>query len=108
MRTRILAVSLFMLAGATPALADTLHEVTTHGMIVSLGDRQFEVDFTPDGKLTVNGGQATGSWRIDGDRLCTTVNAAPENCVAYPKDKKSGDTFEAPSAQGGAATVKIK
>jgi hypothetical protein len=106
MRNLLAAMGLLTLA--TPAFAGTLQEVTTHGMIVSVGDRQFEVDYTPDGKLTVNGGQATGSWRIDGDRLCTTVNAGPENCVAYPKDKKSGDTFEVPGAQGGSATVKIK
>jgi hypothetical protein len=106
MRSLLLAAGL--LALATPAFADTLQEVTTHGMIVSVGDRKFEVDYTPDGKLTVNGGQATGAWRIDGDRLCTTFNAGPETCVAYPKGKASGDTFEVPGAQGGSATVKIK
>jgi hypothetical protein len=105
MRSLLLAAGL--LALATPAFADTLQEVTAHGMVVRVGDRQFEVDYTPDGKFTVNGGQATGTWHIDGDRLCTTTNANPENCVVYPKGKKSGDSFEVTGPQGS-ATVKIK
>jgi hypothetical protein len=93
---------------ATPAAADTLQEVTTHGMVVMIGDMPIEVDFTPDGKLTAAGGAATGTWRIDGDKLCTTMDAAPtENCVPYPKGKKSGDSFEVTGPQGS-ATVKIK
>jgi hypothetical protein len=106
MRTLLIALGLAALAA--PAFADTLQEVTTHGMVVSVGGQQFEVDYTADGKLTVNGGLETGTWRLDGDRLCATVGAAPENCVVYPKDKKSGDTFEVPGTRGGTATVKIK
>ena len=102
-----LAAATFALA-ATPALADTLQEVTTHGMILILGDMQIPVDFTPDGKLTVLNGAASGKWRIDGDKLCTTMDANPaENCVAYPSGKKSGDSFEVTGPQGS-ATVKIK
>lgn len=97
-----------LLSFATAAFGDTLREVTTHGMIVSIGSRQFEVNYTPDGKLTVSGGQGTGTWRIDGDTLCTTTNGGPENCVVYPKGKKSGDSFEVTGAQGGSAVVKIK
>ena len=94
--------------GATPAFADTLHEVTTHGIVIMLGDMQIEVTYTPDGKFTAADGQVTGAWRIDGDRLCTTSNFDPnESCIAYPKDKKSGDSFDVTSPQG-TATVKIK
>lgn len=107
MRTLLIAAGLAALV-ATPALADTLQEVTTHGMIITIGDMQIPVDFTPDGKLTVAGGAATGKWRIDGDKLCTTIDANPtENCVPYPSGKKSGDSFEVTGPQG-AATVKIK
>ncbi|HZZ70018.1 MAG TPA: hypothetical protein VFE18_17745, partial [Phenylobacterium sp.] len=59
---------------ATPAAADTLQEVTTHGMVIMLGDMPIEVDYTPDGKFTAAGGAATGKWRIDGDKLCTTLD----------------------------------
>lgn len=106
MRNLLLTVA-GVLALATPALADTLQEVTTHGMLILLGERQIQVDYTPDGKFTLNGGQATGTWRIDGDRLCTSTNGNPENCVPYPTGKKSGDSFEVTGPQGS-ATVKIK
>lgn len=107
MRARLLALSLSMMAAALPAAADTLQEVTTHGIVIQLGDRQIDVVYTPDGKFTVNGGMASGTWRIDGDRLCAITNGNPEACVAYPKGKKSGDSFEVTGPEGS-ATVKIK
>jgi hypothetical protein len=36
-----------------------------------------------------------------------STEATAEECVVYPKDKKSGDTFEITSSQG-VSTVKIK
>jgi hypothetical protein len=97
-----------VIASATPVLADTLQEVTTHGMVIMLGDMQIEVTYTPDGKYTAADGQVTGTWKIDGDKLCTTSNFDPnENCVPYPKGKKSGDSFEVTGPQGS-ATVRIK
>ena len=104
--------SLFGLAAAlilsTPALAGTLQEVTTKGEIVSIQGLEMEVKFTPDGKFTAFDGQITGTWRIDGDRLCTVSNVEPgESCAIYPKDKKSGDSFEV-TGNGGSATIKIK
>jgi hypothetical protein len=107
MRARLLAMSLLMMAAASPVAADTLQEVTAHGIVVLLGGRRIDVDYTPDGKLTVNSGQMTGTWRIDGDRLCASINGNPEACVPYPTGKKSGDTFEVTGPEG-AATVKIK
>jgi hypothetical protein len=49
----------------------------------------------------------TGTWRIDGDKLCTTTPEAGETCSTYPADKKSGDTFEVSNEQGS-AKVHIK
>jgi hypothetical protein len=93
---------------ATPALADTLQEVTTHGMVLVVQDMNIDVVFTPDGKFSALDGQITGTWRIDGNKLCTTSNAAPdEQCVEYPTGKKSGDSFEVTGPQGS-ATIKIK
>ena len=49
-----------------------------------------DVVYTPDGKFTAASGQVTGTWRIDGEKLCTTSNFQPtEECTAYPKGKKS-------------------
>ena len=111
MRTAIMvmaALALSSTALATPAAADTLTEVTTHGIILTVGDMDIPVTYTPDGKLSAMDGQVTGTWRIDGDKLCTTSNFDPnESCIEYPKDKKSGDSFELTSPQG-TAMVKIK
>jgi hypothetical protein len=97
-----------ILALAAPAAADTLQEVTTKGIVLSVQGMDIDVKYTPDGKFTAMDGQVTGEWRIDGDKLCTKSNFDPnEQCVEYPKDKKSGDSFEVTGPQG-AATIKIK
>jgi len=106
MRTLLAAIA--ALALATPAFADTLQEVTTKGIVVTIQGMDIEVTYTPDGKFTAMDGQITGAWRIDGDKLCTSSNFDPnETCVEYPHDKTSGDTFEVTGPQGS-AMVKIK
>ena len=105
---RALLAAVAAAAFATPALADTLQEVTTKGIILTVQGMDIDVKYTPDGKFTAMDGQVTGEWRIDGDKLCTKSNFDPnETCVAYPKDKKSGDTFDLTGPQG-TATIKIK
>jgi len=104
----IAAAASFMAFAALPAAADTLQEVTTHGMVLIIQDMEIDVAYTPDGKFTAADGQVTGAWKIDGDKMCTTSNLDPnETCVAYPHDKKSGDSFELTSPQG-TVTVRIK
>jgi hypothetical protein len=102
MRTLIIAAALFAgLVDATPVLADTLSEVTSHGIVLTIGDMDIDVSYTPDHKFSAMGGQVTGAWRIDGDKLCTSSNVDPnETCFAYPKDKKSGDKFDVDTGQG--------
>jgi hypothetical protein len=105
---RLFIAAAALVAFATPALADTLQEVTTHGMVIMVQDMQIEVTFTPDGKFSALDGQITGTWRIDGTKLCTTSNVDPnENCVEYPTGKKSGDSFDVTGPQGS-ATIRIK
>lgn len=105
---RILLAAAAVLAFAAPAAADTLQEVTTKGIVLSVQGMDIDVTYTPDGKFTAMEGQVTGDWRIDGDKLCTKSNFDPnEQCVAYPKDKKSGDSFDVTGPQG-TATIKIK
>ena len=106
MRNLLLAAA--VLALATPAVAGTIQEVTTKGIILSVQGMDIDVIYTPDGKFTAMDGQVTGEWRIDGEKLCTKSNFDPnETCLEYPKDKKSGDSFEVVGPQG-AATIKIK
>jgi hypothetical protein len=105
---RLLIATAGLMALALPASADTLQEVTTHGMIMIIQDMEIDVAYTPDGKFTALDGQVTGTWKIDGDKMCTTSNLDPnETCVAYPPDKKSGDSFELTGPQG-TVTVRIK
>lgn len=107
MRKLILAAAAVALM-ATPVLASTLTEVTTHGIILTIGDMDIPVSYTPDGKFTAMDGAVTGTWKIDGDKLCTTSTADPnETCVAYPKDKKSGDTFML-DTPNGSVQIKIR
>ena len=108
MRNLIAAISLLALAAAVPARAGTLEEITTHGMVVTIADMDIDISFTPDGKFTGMEGQLTGTWKIDGDKMCTTSNLNPsETCLAYPSDKKSGDSFDLTGPQGS-VKVKIK
>lgn len=108
MRLLIAAAALLSMLVAAPALADTLQEATTRGVVISVAGMDIDVAYTPDGKFTALDGQVTGTWRIDGDKLCTTSNFEPaESCVAYPKGKKSGDSFEITSSQG-TVTIRIK
>jgi hypothetical protein len=108
MRSLLLAGAL-TLALAAPAFADTLKEVTTKGVVMSIQGMDIPIAYKPDGTfaIDVQGQSITGKWRIDGAKLCTTSSMAPEErCTEYPKDKKSGDSFEVTSAMGS-ATIKI-
>lgn len=106
MRKLLIAAAAFALA--TPAFAGTLQEITTKGMILVVEGMEIDVKYTPDGKFTAMDGQVTGTWKIDGDKLCTTSNFDPtEQCLEYPKDKKAGDSFEVTGPMG-TATIKIK
>jgi hypothetical protein len=108
MRYALIAFTAAALAFASAAAADTLQEVTTRGIILSVQGTDIDVTYTPDGKFTAMDGQVTGAWRIDGDKMCTSSNFDPnETCVVYPKDKKSGDSFEMSGPQG-VVTIKIK
>lgn len=108
MRSLMLATAAVALAA--PAFAQgatTLQEVTTKGIVLDVGGFIVDVDYKPDGTFSAMDGAATGKWRIDGEKLCTSTDATPEECVVYPAGKKSGDSFEVTGAQG-TAMVKIK
>ena len=114
---RLAVTGAALAAFAAPAFADTIKEVTTKGIILTIDqigsvDITYKADGTFVGKNdqleAAIGGPLTGKWRIDGDKLCTTADIQPtETCQVYPKDKKSGDEFEIASDQG-TAKIKIK
>jgi hypothetical protein len=90
---------------ARPA-SSTLKEIVTRGSVLMIEGADIDVTYTPDGKFTAMNGAVKGTWRIEGDTLCTTTSFQPvESCVLYPQDRKSGDIFEIMSEQG---LVKIR
>jgi len=104
--TAVAMAMAFAVAGS--AAAGTLEEVTTKGIVLSVQGMDIDITYTPDGKFTAMEGQVTGTWRIEGPKLCTTSNFEPEEqCVEYPADKTSGDSFEV-TGPAGSATIKIK
>lgn len=105
---RLLIAAAAFAAFAMPAAADTIDEVVKNGIVLTIQGMDIDVTYTPDGKFTAMDGQVTGTWKKDGDKMCTSSNFQPEeSCTVYPADKKSGDTFELTSPEGS-ATIKIK
>ena len=107
---RIIIASLAALLAA-PAIAQTtttLQEVTTKGIVMDAGGFTIDVAYTPDGKFTAMDGAVTGTWRIDGEKLCTVNSMSPsENCIAYPAGKKPGDEFKVTNPMLGEVSVTI-
>ncbi|HVY89755.1 MAG TPA: hypothetical protein VG942_12850 [Hyphomonadaceae bacterium] len=93
-------------ASAEPANAGTLREVLAHGVVMSVSGADIDVVFTADGKFTALG--STGTWRIDGEKLCSKSDITLiETCAVYPAGKKSGDAFNI-DAPGAVVAIRIK
>jgi hypothetical protein len=90
---RLLIPALLAFALTAPAMADTLQVVTTKGVIMEIQGEPTEIFFKADGAFTSTGGPS-GTWKIDGDKLCWSSPGLTENtCDVYPKGKTSGDSF---------------
>ena len=95
------------LAQTPAANADTYAEVIAHGVVIVLPNLEVDVKFMADGKFTAMGGASTGTWKIAGDKLCSTPDETlVETCGVYPAGKKSGDTFVI-SGPDGDVTLRI-
>jgi hypothetical protein len=108
MRTIIAAIAASGLAlMASAAVAETLDDFTSKGGTLTIeGLPAIDIKFTPDGKFSAMQGLLNGAYKVDGDKLCLKGDDGNETCTAYPKGKKSGDTFEVEMPQGKTA-VKI-
>jgi hypothetical protein len=102
-------VVLMAILGTPPAaLAQTAKEVVSRGVTLVTGDNKLETSFTADGKFVLSAVVDEGTWRIDGDKLCSkSSRTLIETCTAYPPGKKSGDSFEL-QTPSGRVTVQIK
>jgi hypothetical protein len=99
-----LPLTALLLGLPAPANAEeptTLQYVTTKGVVMKVSGLDVPVTYTADGKFTAMNGAITGSWRIEGDKMCSRSSLEPnEACVTYPSGKKPGDEFELAGPQG--------
>ncbi len=105
MLRKVITVTAIAALLAAPALADTLANVTTKGVVMEVQGMAIPITYKPDGTFALEamGTAISGKWRIDGAKLCTTSDMAPdERCTEYPADKGPGDSFEIAGAMGTA------
>ncbi len=92
----------------TPAPpSDTVTVMLEKGAVWTIMGFEGEIIYTPDGKWTGFEGQASGTYKVDGAKVCTTSDMG-EACAVYPDGKKSGDTFVIELEGLGSVDVKIK
>ncbi|MEM5518681.1 hypothetical protein WNY37_17115 [Henriciella sp. AS95] len=89
---------------------DTLNVLIANDAVITTQGLSIPIDYNEDGTYSgvAMGSSFTGSWRIEGDSLCTTSTLSPtESCTEYPEGKSAGDEFEVTSPTLGTVTVKI-
>ena len=113
---RLLSIAMAAALLAVPALAqtpagappsDTLKAVIQKGVTMSVMGFQGDMTYTADGKYSGFDGMATGTYTVDGSKMCTTSDMGTL-CVTYPDGKKSGDTFTVNFEPIGDVSITIK
>jgi len=110
-----LKLALFVAAMiAAPALAqtaappsDTVQAIVDKGVVMKVMDFEGEVIYTADGKFSGFDGMFSGTYTVDGSKLCTTSDMG-SSCLAYPDGKKPGDSFTVEMEQVGEVSITIK
>lgn len=110
---KILIISVAAACIASPALAEdksTLDHAIEKGIVMSAMGYDIPVTYSDDGTYvaSIDGmGEMPGTWRRDGETLCTESSMMPgENCTDYPAGKVPGDSFVVEGAMGP-ATITI-
>lgn len=107
-----------ILLGTSLAWGGTM-ENTFGNTVVSTNSKGASSDwyFNSDGTYTfktADGQTSAGHWRLNGDKVCSTPDAAAgqpaaaETCVAYVDGKNVGDSWSTSDAKGDSFTVSIK
>jgi hypothetical protein len=91
---------------AAPA-SDTVKAMIEKGVVMKVMDFEGEVIYTADGKFSGFDGMFSGTYTVDGSKLCTTSDMG-SGCQAYPDGKKAGDTFTVEFDQIGPVEITIK
>jgi phosphate-selective porin len=99
---------------AAPALAqtaapasDTVKAMIDKGVVMRVMDFEGEVTYTADGKFSGFDGMFSGTYTVDGAKLCTTSDMG-SGCQEYPDGKKAGDTFTVEMDPVGEVSITIK
>jgi hypothetical protein len=98
-------------AFAQTAPSDTLALIIQNGikMNVPAMGAAGEVAYKADGTFSGFDGQYSGTYKIDGTKLCSTSAIGEDNtCIEYPTGKKSGDTFKLTHPIAGEVEITIK
>jgi len=78
---------------------DTIAAILAHGDVVNASGRFFVFAYKPDGTFTA--GALSGTYTVDGGKLCITIDGVVDNdCADYPAGKKTGDSFTVDSEMG--------
>lgn len=69
-----------------------------------------DISYNADGTFAGLDGNYTGTYKVDGNKLCSTAPAVGEdnNCVEYPAGMKSGDKFKFTHPLAGEIEVTFK
>lgn len=109
----IAAASLVALGSAsaqTPAI-DTLYFVVREGVVMTAHGHAIDIDYDAEGNFRGRAAGTTfeGSYRLDGDQLCTTSSlASADTCTRYPEGKRPGDEFDVVSPTLGQVRIRIR
>lgn len=91
---------------AAPA-SDTVKAMVDKGVVMKVMDFEGEVTYTADGKFSGFDGMFSGTYTVDGSKMCTTSDMG-SSCMSYPDGKKPGDTFTVEMDQVGEVAITIK
>jgi hypothetical protein len=106
------AVTLGAALTGSVANADTIDEAVGNTVVVRLADGSVErYLFDADNTFTVNlaDGQVSGTWALNGEKICIDIGDGEPICEDYPKGKKVGDTWtEIDDDDGSTLTISIE
>lgn len=112
--TAALAAALFVAPAIaqTPAAGAPATEATKvvleKGLLIDIMGMPVDMMFNKDGSFAAMQGSFPGKYRVDGNKICITSDAMPEeSCLEVPDGKKSGDSFNMTLGQLGETQAKI-
>lgn len=98
-------------AVAQTAPSDTLAVILSNGvkMNVPAMGAAGDIEYKADGTFAGFDGQYSGTYKVDGTKMCVTSAIGEDNtCIEYPVGKKSGDVFKLTHPIAGEVEITIK